>query len=76
MLDLLISAGKKPQLYKDTTILMGRFRQLRVKQKTVFKRHSIKSYQKWVVDAETVAFGSAGVTIEGRHYYRNMIIKK
>ena len=55
---------------------MGRFRQLRVKQKTVFKRHSIKSYQKWVVDAEAVAFGSAGVTIEGRHYYRNMIIKK
>ena len=42
--------------------------------KAIFKRHSIKSYQKWVVD--TVAFGSAGATVEGRHYYRNIRINK
>ena len=55
---------------------MGRFHQLRVRQKTIFKRHSIKGYQKQVVDAETVAFGSAGVAVEDRHYYRKMIINK
>ena len=55
-------------------MLMGGFHQLGVRQKTIFKRYSIKGYQKWVVDAETVAFGSAGAAAEGCHYYRNMRI--
>ena len=67
---------KEPQLYKDTIILMGRFHQLRVRHRTIFKRHSIKGYQKWVVAAETLAFGSAEVAVEGRHYYRNMMISR
>ena len=67
---------KKRQLYKDTITLMGRFLKLRVRQETTFKRHSIKGYQKQVVDAETVAFGSAGVVVEDRHYYCNIIINK
>ena len=67
---------KEPQLYKDTIILMGRFHQLRVRHKTIFKRHSIKSYQKWVVAAETLVFGSAEVAVEGRHYYCNMMISR
>ena len=52
----------EPQLHKDIIILMGGFHQLSATQKTIFKRHSIKSYQKWVVDTETVGFGSAGAT--------------
>ena len=55
---------------------MEGFHQLHVRQKTIFKRHSIKGYQKWVVDAETVAFGSAGAAVEGRHYDLIMRIKK
>ena len=67
---------KEPQLYKDIIILMGGFHQLRVIQKISFKRHSIKGHQKWVVDTETVLFGSEGASDEGRHYYRDMRINK
>ena len=67
---------KDPELYQNVIILMGGFHQLRVRQKTIFKRHAIKGYQQWVVDAKTIAFGSAAGAIEGRHYYRNMRINK
>ena len=45
-----------------------------IRLKAIFKRHSIKGYQKWVVDA--VAFGSAGTAVEGRHYCCNIRINK
>ena len=44
---------------------MAGFHQLRVRQKIFFKRHAIKAYQQWVIDAKTIAFGSAPATIEG-----------
>ena len=47
-----------------------------LRQKTIFKRHSIKGYQKWVVAAKTVAFGSAGAAVDGRYYYCKMRINK
>ena len=40
---------------------------LRVTQITIFKRHFIKGYQRWVADSEAVASGSAGASVEGRH---------
>ena len=67
---------KDPELYQNVVILMGGFHQLRVRQKTIFKRHAIKGYQQWVIDAKTIAFGSAPAAIEGRHYYRNMRVNK
>ena len=66
---------KEPQLYKDT-ILMGGFCQLSLRYTTIIKKHSIKGYQKWVTDVETVAFGSTGASVEGRHYYHNIRINK
>ena len=59
----------EPQLCKDIIKLMEGFDQLHVRQKTVFKRHSIKGYQKLVVHAETVAFGSQGAAVEGCYYF-------
>ena len=48
---------------------MEGFDQLHVRQKTIFKRHSIKGSQKLVVDAETVTFRSEGASVEGCHYF-------
>ena len=59
----------EPQLCKDIIKLMEGFDQLHVRQKTIFKRHSIKGSQKLVVDAETVPFGSEGASVEGCHYF-------
>ena len=67
---------KDPQLYQNIVILMGGFHQLRVKQKIIHKRHSIKGYQTWCTDAGTIAGGSSDAAIEGRHYYRSMRIHK
>lgn len=50
--------------------------QLRETQITIFMRHFIKGYQRWVVDSAAVASGSAGASVEGRHYCRNMRINK
>ena len=61
---------KDPGLYKDVVVLMGGFHQLRVRQKTIYKRHAVKGYQTWCTDAKTIAVCSAGSAIEGRHYYR------
>ena len=66
---------KEPQLHKDT-IMMGGLHQLSLRYKTIIKRHSIKGYQKWVIDVETVAFGSTGASVKGRHYYHNIRINK
>ena len=55
---------------------MGGFHQLRVQQKTIFKRHSITGYRKWLTDAGVAAARSADAAVEGRHYYRNMRINK
>ena len=37
-----------------------------VRQKTLYKRHALGGYQRWVIDA----------TVEGRRQYRNMRINK
>ena len=39
---------KEPQLYKNRVSMEG-FHQLCVGTKTIFKRHSIEDYQKWLI---------------------------
>ena len=57
-------------------ILMGGFHELCVRQKTIYKTYTLSGYQKWVIDAKTIASGSSDVVVEGRHYYRNTRINK
>ena len=45
---------------------MGELHELCVRQKTLYKRHALRGYQRWVIDA----------TVKGRHHYRNMRINK
>ena len=49
---------------------------MRVMQRTVYKRHALIGYHKWVKDAKTIAPGSSDTAVERRHYYRNMRINK
>ena len=55
---------------------MGGFHQLRVRQKTIYKRYACLELKKWFVDAEVIAEGPSAAAIEGRHYYRNMGLLK
>ena len=45
-------------------------------KKIIYKRHALRVYHKWVTDAKTIAPGSSDVSVEGRHYYRNIKINK
>ena len=56
---------KDTSLYKNVIILMGGFHQLRVRQKTIHKRHAVKGYQSWCTDSKTIAIGSSDAAIEG-----------
>ena len=38
---------------------MGGFHVLHVKQKTIYKRHTLRGNQKWVIDAKAIAAGSS-----------------
>ena len=67
---------KKPTRFQALILLMGGFHQLTVRQKTIFKRHNIMGYHKWLTDAGVVAARYADAAVEGRHYYRNMRINK
>ena len=67
---------KDRELYQNIIVLMGGFHQLRVRQKTIYKRHAVKGLQQWCTDSGTVATGSSDAAIEGRHYYRCMRIHK
>ena len=67
---------KKPTRFQAVILLMGDFHQLTVRQKTIFKRHNIMGYHKWLTDAGVVAAGYADAAVEGRHYYSNMRISK
>ena len=55
---------------------MGGFHQLRVRQKTIHKRHAVKGYQAWCTNSGIIATGSSDSAIEGKHYYRSMRIHK
>ena len=63
---------KNPDLYGQIKVLMGGFHQLRVRQRLLHKRHTVRGYKQWWIDAETVASGSADQAMEGGHYYRCM----
>ena len=67
---------KNPELYRNITTLIGIFHELRVRQETIYKRHALRGYQKWVIDPKTIAPGLSDAAIEGRHYYRNIRIIK
>ena len=45
-------------------------------KKIIYKRHALRGYHKWVIDAKAIALGSSDASVEGRHYYRNMKINK
>ena len=62
---------KDPELYRNMVVSMGRFHDLCVIQITIYKKHALRGYQKWVIDAKTIAPGSSDVVVEGRCYYRN-----
>ena len=55
---------------------MGGFHELCVRQKTIYKRHVVRVYQKWVIDAKTTPHGSSDAEVKGRHYCTNMRINK
>ena len=40
------------------------------------KKNALRVYQKWVIDAKTIALASSDAEVQGRHYYRNMRINK
>ena len=65
-----------PEEYKNVLILMGGFHQLRVRQKTIYKRYYCLGMKKWFIDAGVIAEGSADMATEGRHYYRCMRLLK
>ena len=46
---------KEPIRYQAVILLMDGFHQLRVRQETIFKRHNIMNYCKWLTDAGVVA---------------------
>ena len=50
---------------------MWGFHELRVTLKGIYKLHTIRGYQKWVIDAKTIVPGSSDAAVEGRYYYRN-----
>ena len=58
---------KNPDLYGQIKVLMGGFHQLRVRQRLLHKRHTVRGYKQWWIDAETVASGSADQAMEGGH---------
>ena len=41
---------KESTQYQTAILLMGSFHQLKVRQKTIFKRHNIMSYRVWLTD--------------------------
>ena len=43
---------KNRELYRNIFILMEEFHELRVGQRTIYKRHALREYQKWVIDAK------------------------
>ena len=45
---------KDPELYRNIVILMGRFHELRVRQKAIYKKDALRGYQKWLKDAKTI----------------------
>ena len=61
---------KHGDIYKKIFIIMGGFHQLRVRQKTLFKRHGYLGYKEWFVDAGIIAPGSVERAFSGYHYYR------
>ena len=67
---------KDPELYRNTVILMEGFHELHISRKTIYKRHALRGYQKWVINAKTIAPGSSDAAVEGGHYYRNMKMNK
>ena len=44
---------------------MGRFHESRARQKTIYEQNARRRYQKWVIDAKTVARGSSDAAVEG-----------
>ena len=56
---------KNPELYKNIVILVGRFHEFRVRQKTSYKRYALRGYQKWVIDAKTIAPGTSDAAVAG-----------
>ena len=66
----------EPELYRNIVILMGRFHELCVRKKTIYKRHAFTGYQKRLIHAKTIAPGSSDAAVERRYYYRNMRINK
>ena len=58
---------KNPELHWNIVILMGGFYELRVRQKTIYKRDALRGYQKWLIDAKKIASGSSDAAVEGRH---------
>ena len=67
---------KFPDTYKNVTILMGGFHQLRVRQRMLHKRHGCRGFKSWWIDAGIIASGSAEKAAEGNHYYRSMRLHK
>ena len=63
---------KDPELHRNIVILIGEFHELCVRIKTIYKRHALRGYQRWVIDAKTVSQGSSETSVEGRHHYTNM----
>ena len=62
--------------YTKIILLMGCFHQLRVMQRLLYKRHFLKGYREWCVNAKTIAEVSIDQVFEGRHYYRSMQMHK
>ena len=44
---------------------MGELHELCARQKTLYKRHALRGYQRWVIDAKTVSSGSSDASVEG-----------
>ena len=49
---------------------MGQLHELCVRQKIIYRRHALRGYQRWVIDAQIVSSGSSDASIEGRDHSR------
>ena len=62
---------KDLELYRNIDILMGRFHESHARQKTIYEQNARRRYQKWVIDAKTVAPGSSDAAVEGWDWNKN-----
>lgn len=62
--------------YEKIVKLLGGFRTIMVKLKTMYKKYGALGFRDWWVDAGAIAEGSSVQAVEGGHYFRTIRLHK